>query len=74
MPPKIAPSLTTEESERATDILMELTTVLEQEYNKYIMGLEPIDNWDSVIAHCEELGARELEDIYNTALARSMSV
>ena len=71
VPPKIAPALTTEESERSTDILMELTTVLEQEYNKYIMGIEPIENWDSVIAHCEELGARELEDIYNTALART---
>ncbi len=70
VPPKIAPSLTTAENERVADITMELTTVLEQEYNKYIMGLEPIDNWDNVIARCEALGARELEEIYNNALNR----
>lgn len=70
--PYVDPSLTAEESERVTDILANLTTMLEQEYNKYIMGIEPVDNWDSVIAKADELGARELEEIYNTANARYM--
>ncbi len=69
-PPYIEPALTVEESERVTDILQDLNTMLEQEYNKYIMGIEPISNWDKVIARCEALGARELEDIYNKADAR----
>ncbi len=65
--PVIAPSLTVEESERSADILLELNTMLEQEYNKYILGMEPIANWDKVIKRCEEMGARELEKIYNDA-------
>lgn len=67
--PVIQPSLTVAQSERTADILMELNTMLEQEYNKYIMGLEPIANWDKVIARCEQLGVRELEQIYNDANA-----
>ena len=65
--PVIAPPLTIEQSERTADILMELNTMLEQEYNKYIMGIEPIENWDKVIAQCEKMGVRELEKIYNDA-------
>lgn len=67
--PVVNPPLSKEQAERATDIVMNLNTYLEQEYNKYIMGVEPIENWDKVIAHAEELGARELEDIYNAANA-----
>jgi hypothetical protein len=70
--PVIDPSLTTEESERTADILMELNTMLEQEYNKYIMGLEPIESWNKVISRCENMGVRELEKIYNNANARAM--
>ena len=65
--PVINPPLSVEQSERTADILMELNTMLEQEYNKYIMGLEPIGNWDKVIERCEKLGVRELEKIYNDA-------
>jgi hypothetical protein len=70
--PVIDPSLTTEESERTADILMELNTMLEQEYNKFIMGLEPVQNWDKVIKRCESMGVRELEKIYNDANARAL--
>ncbi|WP_320128896.1 extracellular solute-binding protein [uncultured Sphaerochaeta sp.] len=70
--PVINPSLTIEESERTADILMELNTMLAQEYNKYIMGLEPVQNWDKVIKRCESMGVRELEQIYNDANARAM--
>ena len=68
--PKVTPPFSTEESERIADLIMELSTVLEQEYNKYIMGIEEIDNWDSVIEKCRKIGATELEDIYNNAMAR----
>lgn len=66
----ISPPLSVEDSEKVKDILVELNTMLEQEYNKYIMGVEPIENWDKVIEKAEELGARELEKIYNDANAQ----
>ena len=52
------------------DILTDVNTMLEQEYNKYIMGEAEIDQWDEVIRQCEEMGVRELEEIYNNAEAR----
>ncbi len=68
--PYIDPPFTTEESKKIQDILVDVNTMLEQEYNKYIMGQEPIENWDNVIAQCESMGIRELEQIYNDADAR----
>lgn len=68
--PMIMPSFTSEEAERIQDILVDVNTMLEQEYNKYIMGEVAIDNWDNVIAKCEQMGIRELEQIYNDAEAR----
>ncbi len=65
--PIIDPSLSSEDSERVKDLTADLTTMLEQEYNKYIMGIEPIDNYDKVIAKAIEMGAEEIANIYNTA-------
>ena len=67
--PITPPALSEDDAERAKTILLDLTTYLEQEYDKYIMGREPIDNWDSVIDRAIQLGAKELEDIYNNANA-----
>jgi ABC-type glycerol-3-phosphate transport system substrate-binding protein len=67
--PVLDPPLSNADAERVKDITLALSTYLEQEYNKYIMGNEPIDNWDRVIVQAERLGARELEDIYNKANA-----
>lgn len=69
--PHIDPPFTEEESERIKDIMVDLNTMLEQEYNKYIMGVEPIENWDNVIAKAEAMGVRELEQIYNDAEKRA---
>lgn len=68
--PYTDPSLSSEESERVSEILIELNTMLEQEYNKFIMGVEPIENWDKVIEKANKLGANELEEIYNNAIKR----
>jgi putative aldouronate transport system substrate-binding protein len=67
--PVLDPPLSTEDAERVKDITLALTTYLEQQYNKFIMGVEPIDNWDTVIEQAVRLGARELENIYNKANA-----
>lgn len=69
--PHIEPSFTTEESERSTDILTDLTTYLDQTYDNFIMGVRDISEWDSVIAELESMGVRELEEIYNNAEARA---
>lgn len=46
--------------------------MLEQEFNQYIMGEQPIDNWDNIIVRLESMGVRELEQIYNDAEQRAM--
>lgn len=70
--PHINPPLTKEETEAVNDILVDLNTMLEQEFNKYIMGEAPIEDWDKVIAHQESMGVRELEKIYNEADQRAL--
>jgi ABC-type glycerol-3-phosphate transport system substrate-binding protein len=67
--PWAPPPLTKAQLERSNELKLALNTYLDQEYDKYILGKEPIDNWDKVIAEAVRLGARELEDIYNTANA-----
>lgn len=69
--PDIKPSLTSEESERVQDIMADVGTMLEQEYNDYIMGVKEIDSWDEVIKKCEDMGIREMEQIYNDAEKRA---
>ncbi len=68
--PVMNPPLTAEEAERAQDIFASLNTMLEQEYDKFIMGVKDISEYDAVIEQAKEMGALELEQIYNDALAR----
>ena len=70
--PAIDPALTAEEAERKSDITTDLNTYLAQLYDKYIMGDENIENWDNVIKKLEDMGVRELEQIYNDANARAL--
>lgn len=63
------PPLSEKDAERVKQLKLDLNTMLNQEFNKYIMGVEPIDNWDKVIEKQVKLGARELEKIYNDANA-----
>lgn len=69
--PHIDPSFTTEESEQIADILADVTTYLETQYNDFIMGVKDISEWDDVIAELESRDIRTLEDIYNQAEART---
>jgi ABC-type glycerol-3-phosphate transport system substrate-binding protein len=65
--PNPLPPLSNELQERVKELNMVLDTYLNQEYDKFIMGQEPIANWDRVIAEAVRLGAREIENIYNAA-------
>ena len=64
-----APPFTTAQQKRITELRLATDNFMNQEFDKYILGKEPIDNWDKAIAELVKLGARELEDIYNTANA-----
>ena len=68
--PVMDPPLTAEEAERVKDILASLNTMLEQEYDKFILGVKDISEYDAIIDKAIEMGALELEQIYNDALAR----
>lgn len=67
--PAIDPPLSEKDAERVKQLKLDLSTMLTQEFNKYIIGVEPIDNWDKVIEKEVKLGVRELEKIYNDANA-----
>ncbi|MCR8635693.1 extracellular solute-binding protein [Paenibacillus radicis (ex Xue et al. 2023)] len=68
--PYLDPPLTKEEAARVKEILAPLTTMLEQEYDKFIMGVKKIDEYDAVMKKARDTGGAELEKIYNGALAR----
>ena len=65
------PIFTAEEQNTIRNLSTRVNTFLNQEYHKYITGIEPISNWDAVVRQARELGAQQLEDIYNRAEARS---
>lgn len=67
--PAIDPPLSEKDAEKVKQLRLDLNTMLTQEFNKYIMGVEPIDNWDKVIEKEVKLGVRDLEKIYNDANA-----
>lgn len=68
--PYLNPPFTTEESAKIKDIVAPLQTMLEQEYDKFIMGVKPIDEYDQVMKKANEMGGKELERIYNDAMKR----
>ncbi|KRE82409.1 hypothetical protein ASG89_14210 [Paenibacillus sp. Soil766] len=68
--PYIDPPLTQEETARVKEILAPLNTMLEQEYDKFIMGVKKIDEYDAIMKKARDTGGSELEKIYNGALAR----
>ncbi|MFH5183744.1 hypothetical protein ACHHV8_14560 [Paenibacillus sp. TAB 01] len=69
-PSVMEPPLTKREAARAKDIHSALNDMLDEQFDKFIMGLKPIEEYDQVIRQARELGAAELEDIYNRAEAR----
>ncbi|TBL80108.1 extracellular solute-binding protein [Paenibacillus thalictri] len=64
------PPLTKQEAARVQEINNRLNFILNPEYDKFMMGLKPIGEYDAVIASVREQGAGELESIYNSAMSR----
>lgn len=55
------------------ELTTDLDTFFTQEYDKYIIGKESIDNWDALIKKAEDMGVRELEQLWNDAEARAVA-
>jgi putative aldouronate transport system substrate-binding protein len=68
--PVLDPPFTTEESQRIKEIVSILQNLFLPEYDKYITGITPMSEYDSLVAKARAAGAEELETIYNTANAR----
>ncbi|OXM85446.1 extracellular solute-binding protein [Paenibacillus rigui] len=68
--PVMDPPLTKEEAARVKELNVTINTMLDQEYDKFIMGVKKIDEYDAVIQKARTMGAGELEKIYSNALAR----
>ena len=65
--PVYDPPLSQEDNERYNQLLSAVENIVVPEYDKYIMGLEPIENYDAVIERARTAGAQEMEDIFNRA-------
>ncbi|MFE5320809.1 extracellular solute-binding protein [Paenibacillus sp. NPDC056579] len=68
--PILDPPLTRQEAQRVKEVNRRLNDWLEQEFDKFIMGVKPIEEYDGIISQALELGAAELEQIYNNAYKR----
>lgn len=69
--PHLEPSFTVEESDRIKELLTDINTYVDQEYDNFIIGVKSVDDWATIIKNMENMGVRELEQIYNTAEGRS---
>lgn len=53
--------------ERYNELKSTVENIVSQEWDKYIMGVEPIENYRNVIDQARAAGAEEMEKIYNDA-------
>lgn len=72
IPGVINPPLSESENETVTDIISRVNTYLASEYDKFIMGERPIDEWDAVVAELEAMDIQKVIDIYNEAYNRAL--
>ena len=63
-------TFTDEESSKLNTIVNNIQTTTDEMIFKFIMGIEPLENYDSFISTLEGFGIRDAVDIYNKALER----
>ena len=64
---------TEEENSRLTEILTDFDTYANEMVYNFIMGQEPLDNFDQYIEGCKSMGIEEAISIYQAAYDRYMS-
>lgn len=69
--PKI--SLTNEEQQLVTRNMAQITTMIEETYNKLVIGTESLDNLDSIREKLNEMGMQEVIAAYQAAYERYQS-
>ena len=67
----INPSFTAAENEKLKEYKTKVKTILDAEYDKFIMGTRPISEFAAVQQQIIDAGALKIEEIYNAAAARS---
>lgn len=70
--PKAWLPLKPEESERVTELEMELGTYFEEHFCKILIGQESISQWDNMVNDLKKMGSEELLSIYSKAYDRVM--
>lgn len=65
--PVTNPPLSADDTERYNELLVKVENLIWQEVDKYIIGEEPIENYDKVIEAAKAAGATEMEEIFNNA-------
>jgi putative aldouronate transport system substrate-binding protein len=63
-------NFTEEENTRFTEIMTEVRTYAEEMFMKFVMGLEPLSNYDAYVAKIKDLGVEEARQIYQKVLDR----
>jgi len=68
--PVLQPPFTNEEAETIKDITTNLDSLLLPAYDKVILGQMSLEEYDAIVEQAIEMGAQELEEIFNAAQAR----
>lgn len=63
-------SFTDEESQRLSTIMNNVQTSVSENVFKYIMGIEPMENFDKLVNQVESFGIHEAIEIYSKAVDR----
>lgn len=61
---------TVDESKKVAQTMTAVTTYLEEMFIKFVMGSEPIEKFDSFVKQLEDMGVRDVINIYQGALDR----
>lgn len=69
--PVLTPPLDQEQTERYNELFVKIDNIVYQEFDKYITGAEPIENYDSVMDAIRN-DAAEMEEIYNSAWNKAL--
>jgi putative aldouronate transport system substrate-binding protein len=64
---------TAEEKERIDVLAQDITTLVDENLHKVIMGLEPIEKWDEVVNLLKKMNVDEYISIHQTALDRVLN-
>ena len=67
-------SLTEEETDIKADIMTDINTYVNEMVLKFIIGTEPLSNWDAYVATVEGMGLQKVIDVQQAALDRYLTV